>query len=64
MFKYFSIYFNYKCYYVTKLERGIYFMYLSFYFETFAEFPICRGMKYAVLLIGQTEMHLYYVIAS
>jgi hypothetical protein len=39
-------------------------MYFSFYFETFAEFPVCRGMKYAVLLRGQTEMHLYYVIGS
>jgi hypothetical protein len=39
-------------------------MYLSFYFEMFIEFPVCRGMKCAVLLIDQTEMHVYYVIGS
>jgi len=30
----------------------------------YIEFPVCRGMKRAVLLTGQTEMHLYYVIGS
>ena len=56
MFKHFSIYINYKHWYVKLLEREIYFIHLSFIFNCSLNLFICRWMNYAAYITGQTEM--------